>query len=81
MFSVDQQKTAEKRKLDFFFQSLNHVDFYLKLQFLIKSGYYIVLSPSTALKSNDNVTQKMQAKMDVDYLGHASTILKVSEKF
>ena len=31
--------------------------------------------------SNDNVTQKMQAKMDVDYLGHASTILKVSEKF
>ena len=23
----------------------------------------------------------MQAKMDVDYLGHASTILKVSEKF
>jgi hypothetical protein len=31
--------------------------------------------------SNDNVTQKMQAKMDVDYLGHALTILKVSEKF
>ena len=32
-----------------FFQSLNHVDFYLKQQFLIKSGYYIVPSPSTAL--------------------------------
>ena len=35
--------TAEKRK------SLNHVDFYLKLRFLIKSSYYIVPSPSTAL--------------------------------
>ena len=33
-----------------FFQSLNHVNFYLKLPFLIKSGYYIVPSPSTALE-------------------------------
>ena len=33
-----------------FFQSaLNHVDFYLKPQFLIKSSYYIVPSPYTAL--------------------------------
>jgi hypothetical protein len=32
-----------------FFQSLNHVDFYLKLRFLIKSSFYIVPSPSTAL--------------------------------
>ena len=31
------------------FQSLTHVDFNLKPQFLIKSGYYIVPSPSTAL--------------------------------
>ena len=34
-----------------FFQSLNHVDFYLKPWFLIKSGYYIVPSPSIALLS------------------------------
>ena len=32
-----------------FFQSLIHVDFNLKLRFLIKSSYYIVPSPSTAL--------------------------------
>ena len=32
-----------------FFQSLKHVDFYLKLRFLIRSDYYIVPSPSTAL--------------------------------
>jgi hypothetical protein len=30
-------------------QSLNHVDTYLKPQFLIKSGYYILPSPSTNL--------------------------------
>jgi hypothetical protein len=40
--------TAEKQKLDFF-QSLNHVDVDLKPRFLIKSGYYIVPSPSTTL--------------------------------
>ena len=32
-----------------FFQSLNHVYFYLKAQFLITSGYYIVPCPSIAL--------------------------------
>ena len=32
-----------------FFQPLNHVDFHLKLRFLIKSGYHIVPSPSIAL--------------------------------
>ena len=32
------------------FNSLNHVDVNLTLWFLIKSGYYIVTSPSTALK-------------------------------
>ena len=32
-----------------FFQSLNHVDMNLKPRYLIKSGYYIVPSPSTAL--------------------------------
>ena len=31
------------------FQSLNHVDVTLKPLFLIKSSYYIVPSPSTAL--------------------------------
>ena len=41
---------SEKRKFDFF-QSLNHVDINLKPRFLIKSGYYIVPSPSTALLS------------------------------
>jgi hypothetical protein len=35
-----------------FFQSLNHVDFYLKPQFLIKSIYDIVPSPSTALSAD-----------------------------
>ena len=30
-------------------KSLNHVDFNVKSQFLIKSGYYIVPIPSTAL--------------------------------
>ena len=34
-----------------FFQSLNHVDINLKPRFLIKSGYYIVPSPSTALSN------------------------------
>ena len=38
----------KKRKFDFL-QSLNHVDVNLKQGFLIKSGYYIVPSPSTAL--------------------------------
>ena len=33
----------------FFFHSLNYVDFYLKPRVLIKSGYYIVPSSSTAL--------------------------------
>ena len=32
-----------------FFQSLNHVEGNLKTWFLIKSGYYIVPSPSTTL--------------------------------
>ena len=32
------------------FQSLNHVEVNLKPQFLMKSGYYIVPSLSTALK-------------------------------
>ena len=32
------------------FQSLNHVENNLKPWFLVKSGYYIVLSPSTALE-------------------------------
>ena len=32
------------------FNSLNHVDVNLTLWFLIKSGYYIVTSPSTVLK-------------------------------
>ena len=33
-----------------FFQSLNHVHFYWKLQFLIKSGYCIAPSPTTTLQ-------------------------------
>ena len=41
--------TAEKWKFDFF-QSLNHVDVNLKPQFLIKRGYFIVPSHSTALE-------------------------------
>ena len=34
---------------NYIFQSLNHVDINLKPWFLIKNGYYIVPSPSTAL--------------------------------
>ena len=34
------------------FQSLNHVDVNLHPGFLIKSGYYIVPSPSTAFKKS-----------------------------
>ena len=41
------QRIIQKRKLEI--QSLNYVDINLKLWFLIKSGYYIVPSPSTAL--------------------------------
>ena len=40
--------TAEKWKLDF--QSLNHEDGNLKVQFLMKSGYYILPNSSTTLK-------------------------------
>ena len=32
------------------FESLNHIEINLKPRFLIKSGYYIVPSPSTALQ-------------------------------
>ena len=39
--------TAEKWKLDFFIN--DHEEEYLKVQLLIKSGYYIAPSPSTAL--------------------------------
>ena len=37
------------------FQSLNHVDINLKSCFLIKSGYHIVPSPSTALHFSMNL--------------------------
>ena len=33
----------------YIFQSLNHVDIYLKLQFLIKTNYYIVPSPALTI--------------------------------
>ena len=54
--------TAEKRKFDFF-QSLNHVDVNLKPHFLIKSGYYIVPSPSTALIEGQNGAVKKSFEM------------------
>ena len=47
VFSVDAQQLKNGNMI--FFQSLNHVDINLKLRFLIKSGYYIVPSSSTAL--------------------------------
>ena len=46
MFAVDTQQLKTEIEM---FQSLNHVDVNLKPRFLIKSGYYIVPSPSTAL--------------------------------
>ena len=45
VFSVDTQQLKTEIEM---FQSLNHVDANLKPQFLIKSGCYIVPSPSTA---------------------------------
>ena len=59
----------QKRKL--YFQSLNHVDINLKPQFLIKSGYYIAPSPSTALlciiKREMEKTHIKQTRLHVDY--------------
>ena len=37
------------KNVNLIFQSLNHSDINLKPQFFIKSGYYVVPSPSTAL--------------------------------
>ena len=39
-------------EIQFFYQSLNHVDVNMKLRFLLKSGYFIVPSASTALKKS-----------------------------
>ena len=44
-----QQKIDQLSFGYYIFQSLNHVEVNLKPQFLIKSGYYISPSPSTAL--------------------------------
>ena len=50
MFSADPNGSADHPKNEnYIFQSLNHVDINLKPWFLIKSGYYIVPSLSTAL--------------------------------
>ena len=46
MFSV---KTQQLKNGNYNSPKLNHVDVNLKPQFLIKSGYHIVPSPSTAL--------------------------------
>ena len=59
MFSVD----AQQLKNVFFFQSLNHVDFYSKPRFLIKSGYYIIPSPSTALMDTMTASHDGQAEV------------------
>ena len=48
MFSVDTQQ-LKNAKLNSITELTNHVDVNLKPWFLIKSGYYIVPSPSTAL--------------------------------
>ena len=49
-----------------FFQSRNHVDFYLKPQYLIKSGYNIVPSPSTALMLLYSLAQDQYHKIFYD---------------
>ena len=41
-------------------QSLNYVDVNLKPRFLIKSGYYIVPSPSTALLEMRKTNTKIE---------------------
>ena len=41
------------------FQSLSHVNVNLKPQFLIKSGYYIAPSPSTALLQSMVIEQQL----------------------
>ena len=48
MFSVDTQQ-LKNAKLNSITELTNHVDVNLKPWFLIKSGYYIVPGPSTAL--------------------------------
>ena len=63
----------QKQKLNFsmtkpFKNGLNHVDMNQKLLFLIKSGYYIVPSPSTALTPNTPLinTSFMNSKWNMD---------------
>jgi hypothetical protein len=66
-----------------FFQSLNHVDFDLKPQFLIKSGYYIVPSPFTPLeKSVANFVHLRIGLENVTGVGYVVSFYhcKVSEK-
>ena len=50
-----QQKIDQLSFGYYIFQSPNYVEVNLKPQFLIKSGYYIVLSPSNPLFSNQNL--------------------------
>ena len=55
MFSADQLIIQNG---NYIFQSLNHVIINLKPRFLIKSGYYNVPSPSTALDLTNDFHQK-----------------------
>ena len=48
-FMPPQLKTKHPKNGNHIFQSLNHVDVNLKPRVLIKRGYYIEPSPSTAL--------------------------------
>ena len=49
IFHLHQLISWSSKNANDILQSLNHVEINLKLWFLIKSGYYIVPSPSTAL--------------------------------
>ena len=50
---------------NYILQSLNHVDIYLKLGFLIKSSYHIVRCPSTALRVSILAFLKLKNKWQI----------------
>ena len=74
-WSFHNKKIALSEKQKFYlFQSLNHVDVNLKPQFLIKSGYDIVPSPSTALTKGMTICTSFNLQMIDDYESYILSI-------
>ena len=59
---------------NYIFQSLNHVDINLKPHFLIKCGYHIVPSPSTALPDLLQFVPVLLQFSILMYGGHSSEV-------